>query len=74
MVFKFHQQKPFSQYRINEYGKDCTALICFDGKYTQKEKAVPIGIKTAFYILEITYFLFKKSFTASGAIIASTKV
>jgi hypothetical protein len=44
------------------------------GKYTQKEKAVQMGIGTAFNIFEITYFLFKKSFTCSGAIIASTKV
>ena len=46
----------------------------FASKYTQKEKAVPIAIGTAFNIFEITYFLFKKSFTISGAIIPSTKV
>ena len=46
----------------------------FARKYTQKEKAVPIAIGTAFNILEITYFFSKKSFTISGAIIDSTKV
>ena len=44
------------------------------GKYTQKQKAVQMGIGTALSIFEITYFLPKKSFTCSGAIIASTKV
>ena len=46
----------------------------FRGKYTQKEKAALIAIGTAFNIFEITYFLFKKSLTISGAMICSTKV
>lgn len=73
MVLKFYQQKPITSSPVR-YWERTLRLVCSERKYTQKEKAVLIGIGTAFNILEITYFLFKKSFTSSGAMIASTKV
>ena len=73
MVLKFYQQKPITSHPVS-YWERTLRLFCSERKYTQKEKAVLIGIGTAFNILEITYFLFKKSFTCSGAMIASTKV